>query len=234
QKPYATSWTLGGTTRASETLTIPTAGVFQKGNWAVELTYISKIVAYSNYPRLFHCGIDANNYYDIAITPDGRIYGEVRSEGTNYALFSSPIVVGTAYSIMFSGDGTCIRLCINGLEYSRLYVEPIGTLLSSVNIGSSSSKQCNGIIDDLRISNRARTLAEHQSAYQSNQPLAVDTSTTCKLNFDGSLDAIGVGPTPTRFIYDYNNRLDYIEMPSGGVIDYQYDANGNLIRRTIH
>ncbi|MEL7568269.1 MAG: RHS repeat-associated core domain-containing protein, partial [Dehalobacterium sp.] len=214
QKPYATSWTLGGTTRASEVLTIPTTGVFQKGNWAVELTYIPKdVVMNSNYPRLFHCGIDTNNYYDIAITPDGRIYGEVRSGGTNYAIFAtSPIVVGTAYSIMFSGDGTRIRLCINGLEYSRVYVEPIGTLLSSMNVGSSFSQQCNGIIDDLRISNRARTLAEHQAAYQSNQPLSIDASTTCKFSFDSSTS----GYTTAQFGPGIESYWNYTSMNLGG------------------
>ena len=46
------------------------------------------------------------------------------------------------------------------------------------------------IIDDLRISNRARTDEEIAAAYASGQPLPVDEWTTLKMNFDGSLSTI--------------------------------------------
>ncbi|MGI6712257.1 MAG: hypothetical protein ACOX4L_05980 [Bacillota bacterium] len=35
----------------------------------------------------------------------------------------------------------------------------------------------------------------------------------------------------TEYNYDANNRLIYIQLPSGTIINYQYDANGNLIGR---
>ena len=43
----------------------------------------------------------------------------------------------------------------------------------------------NWIIDDLRISNIARSDEEILAAYESNQPLPVDQYTTLKLGFDG-------------------------------------------------
>jgi len=43
-------------------------------------------------------------------------------------------------------------------------------------------------IDDLRISNIARTLQEIQERYNSNQPAPKDANTTLKLNFDGNLN----------------------------------------------
>jgi len=46
----------------------------------------------------------------------------------------------------------------------------------------------NSLIDDLRISSRARTDAEIQTLYQSNQPAPVDQWTTLKLNFDSNLN----------------------------------------------
>jgi alpha-tubulin suppressor-like RCC1 family protein len=36
--------------------------------------------------------------------------------------------------------------------------------------------------------------------------------------------------SPAHYIYDANNRLDYIVMPTEDVIDYQYDANGNVLQ----
>jgi hypothetical protein len=63
QKAYATSWQIGGTARSAETLTIPTAGNFTKGNWCVELTYISKVNDTASKFGLIWCyTIDAGNY----------------------------------------------------------------------------------------------------------------------------------------------------------------------------
>jgi len=45
----------------------------------------------------------------------------------------------------------------------------------------------NSLIDDLRISNRARTDQEILSLYQSGQPAPKDANTTLKLTFDGNL-----------------------------------------------
>jgi hypothetical protein len=52
-------------------------------------------------------------------------------------------------------------------------------------IGSWLSKgYLNGLIDDLRISSRARTDEEILAAYASGQPLPADEWTTYKLDFD--------------------------------------------------
>jgi hypothetical protein len=59
-------------------------------------------------------------------------------------------------------------------------------------IGSNSSvEQANGLIDDLRISNIARTDAEILADYNSGAALPVDDYTTAKLNFDGDTLAEG-------------------------------------------
>ncbi|WP_240421799.1 fibronectin type III domain-containing protein [Paenibacillus periandrae] len=36
--------------------------------------------------------------------------------------------------------------------------------------------------------------------------------------------------TAPHYVYDANGRLDYIQMPSGQIIDYQYDNNGNMTK----
>ncbi|ATW27221.1 RHS repeat-associated core domain-containing protein [Candidatus Formimonas warabiya] len=198
QKSYATSWLPSGTTRSPETLTIPTAGVFQKGNWAVELTFTptsSPQNTTNRYARLWRCKIDANNDYIIFIDPSGRVYGGVHTGGTWYGtILSVPLAAGNSYSVSFSGNGSVLRLCVNGTQVGTdiSYVEPVGTLPAIMTIGYDqelAGTQINGIIDDLRISNRARTAAEALTAYQSNQPLPVDTYTTCKLNFNNTLHA---------------------------------------------
>ncbi|SHL06806.1 hypothetical protein, partial [Desulforamulus aeronauticus] len=85
-------------------------------------------------------------------------------------------------------------------------------------------------VDDLRISNRARTLVEHQAAFQSNQPLPIDVDTTLKMNFDNNS---GVSLPMINYVYDNLNYLNSITTPNK-TINYQYDGNGNLIRRIIN
>ena len=56
---------------------------------------------------------------------------------------------------------------------------------STARIGSwFSIDQFNSLIDDLRISNKARSDAEILAAYQSGQPAPVDEWTTYKADFD--------------------------------------------------
>jgi hypothetical protein len=174
QKPYPTSWILGGTTRAAETLTIPTAGVFQKDNWAVDLTYIPDNADITTYKVLWTCRIDGNNYYQLSIAiTTGYPTMRVRSGGTYYdIILPTAIVAGTKYVFTVSGYGTTLLFCCNGVEIGSIpYVEPVGTLPSVMQMGTSSTgtTQCNGIIDELRFSKVARTLLEHQAYYNSNK-----------------------------------------------------------------
>jgi phage tail protein X len=175
KKPYATSFIV--TTRVAETLTIPTAGVFQKNNWAVELTYIptSKPDNGINIAILWYCVIDSpNNRYLLYVDTDGKIKFRVVSGGTNYDIASSTALVsGQKYCILVSGDGSKVRLCINGNQIGTdlTYIEPVGSLPLVMQIGQSgvSTAFANGLIDELRFSAKARTLTEHQAYYNSNK-----------------------------------------------------------------
>jgi|GEM_PF-3214627 RHS repeat-associated core domain len=195
QKSYATQWQQGASTsaktRAAETLYLPTEGIFNQGNWAVEVKV--KLVDKPNtWGRIWECWLDSNNYYCIDFDTNGKIYGTVSSAGVQHLIsMSAPAVIGTTYNICFSGDGTYIYFYVDGVLIGQTtYTEPVGDLPSRMYIGSHSDSSCYGncIFDDVRFSNRARTLEEHQAAISSNQALPVDGVTTGKLNFDGNLE----------------------------------------------
>jgi|GEM_PF-1839975 phage minor structural protein, N-terminal region len=174
QKAYATSWQIGGTTRNSEVLTIPTAGVFNKGNWTVEMVYTPIDAFVSSYPYLWGIDIDANNRYALYVHA-GLVYLAVRSGGTYYTISSGSISVGVTSHITASGDGSHIRLIQDGVQIGSdtVYVEPVGALPTNMYIGAyptAQSNQANGIIDELRIDKIARTTEEIKSWHQANAP----------------------------------------------------------------
>jgi hypothetical protein len=191
-KPYPTAFQVG--TRAPEVLTIPTTGVFNKGNWAVELTFKPTSNQIGSWNTLWHIQYDSNNYWWIN-TPNttGYLRGGVVANGIIYMIESNIVPqVDSIYKIMLSGDGSVLRFCINGVQIGTdlAYIEPSVNLPITMFVGCNSAgiSQANGIISDLRISSRARTLAEHQAEFNSGLPLTMDEHTTLLMSCNGSLD----------------------------------------------
>jgi len=255
-KSYATSYT--DSTRAAETLTIPTAGVLnpQEGTiefWAyvdAQVRDTSRVrrffshfngtgnanritIQHNNTPDwLFTIGDNAGNFHTLGFsdseTPDGWHYFAMVWSKERFAVF------------------------LDGIKKSELlnpsYLPQ--SLAATFNIGHTGGNyQCNSLIDDLRISNRARTDEEILAAYQSGQPLPVDEWTTYKLGFDGNLNfgqggyylspeydlsAVGtvVGSKITwqedndeiqRLVYaKLDNQADWVEVANGGKLPINY------------
>lgn len=196
-KAYATSPIIAAdtttqATRSPETMIIPTANIFTPGSWTVEMRYTptsNPAKGGSKYADIFQLTIDAGDNYNLYINPSGQIYGAVRSGSTAYQTASSPAcVIGTEYSIMLSGNGSTLTLCINGVQIGAIaYVEPVGALPTTFNVGAGTDGCVNGLLDDLRISNIAHTITDHKNYISSNQPLPVDANTTLKMDFDQTL-----------------------------------------------
>ena len=197
QKAYPSSWQLPGSARAAEVLTVPTAGVFTKSNWAVELVYVPKSTV-ATQCMLWSYQIDANNFIQLYVY-NNLLYFLIKSGGTIYSTATVAVAIDSVYSIMISGNGSLMRLCVNDVQIGTdtAYVEPVGTLPTNMYIGSwVSGLQANGLISSFRVSSRARTLAEHQAAYNSGLPLPVDLDTTYKLNFN---DDLTIGNTTSTY-----------------------------------
>lgn len=193
QKVYCTTWQIGGTARVAEVLSLPTTGVFAKGSWSVEMTYTPQSTIVSGqYCVLWETYIDANNRYLLYIEGSKKLCLYMLTSGSAKTISTSyDIVAGTTYKNTAVGNGTTLRLFVNGSQIGvdTAYTEPVGTLPANMYIGGQRSGiyQVNGIIGDFRVSNKARTLAEHQAAYADGRYLDVDDDTTYKLNCDGSL-----------------------------------------------
>nr|PZM87704.1 MAG: hypothetical protein DIU81_08860 [[Clostridium] cellulosi] len=178
QKPYATSWTPGGTTRAAEKLTVPTAGLLDPREGTIELWINPSFVASWN--NFFHMSINTGrfllffNSYGAVAWDFGTVNDPIET-GTNVAIAGQWLHVAMRWSVT---TGTR-ELFVNGQKIgSKPFTPPTG-FPSTVNVVDNYS----AYIDDLRISNIARSDAEI-AAYNSGQ-LQADQYTTLLLNFNG-------------------------------------------------
>lgn len=221
QKAYATTYmatTSVAATRSAETLTLPTAGVFKKRNWAVKMTFTPTSKQDNGLlNHLWYYSIDGSNEYMIRTTPDGYLQGAVWSGAAGVYITDSVVLqLNTPYSIMLSGNGTNARLCKNGTQIAvdTTYAEPIGSLPANIYIGSNpfGTEQANGIISDVEIG-YAETLAEDQADYATGKPAAFDAKTAAIMPFAGNLKAY-----TRRMTVETDSLGAWVLQPIGGTI----------------
>ncbi len=180
EKSYATSWQIGGTTRSSEKLTIPTAGIINQDQGTIELL-LNHQTALD--PNGGDCILATNGsprwdvwFYSGAV----KIY----SGGTWYSTGFVP-TVGVPYRLGITWSGTQTNIYIDGVK--KVTANGSISIGNTMFLGSykSAGYESNAIVDDLAISSVARTDAEMLARGTSSSPLLLDAATTCKLNFDG-------------------------------------------------
>jgi len=181
QKPYATSFVDG--TRAAETLTIPTAGVLNPQEGTVELTYVpSHGTNVRPHRFILSAGIDTNEFR-LEYRTNDRWYLKVGNVNGEYI---TSLSAGVPVALAVRWDSSTVSLFVNGSKVIQINAAFANLQLGDVlAIGSSVANwgwdyQCNGLIDDLRISSIARSDAEILAAYQSGQPAPVDANTILK------------------------------------------------------
>jgi len=198
QKPYATSWTLGGTTRAQETLSIsPVSSILTTRQGTIDVWVYVPDFWKSDIPN-------SRSIWTIGTATETGVYYLGYNPQTNQIEFSIVSDAGTAQTIrtdkptvgwhLFTTrwsasemslwiDGVRVGFIINPVLPSRF----ADNKLYLGNMPNISMSAINTYIDDFRISSIARTDAEIQTLYQSNQPAPKDADTTLKLTFDGNL-----------------------------------------------
>jgi len=201
QKPYATSFI--DDTRAAENLTIPTAGVLNPQEGTVECwVYFPPSSRWSvagQVPTIFWAGSNSTGVSANQIYADVVGQGALRlviydSSGAHKLIRTTSAITSGWHYLAYKWDGTGpLAIYVDGVKQSTTTGGTGTGVCSSVERftlgfnGYYNAHQINSLIDDLRISNRARTDAEIQAAYRNNQSLPVDAWTTLKLDFNGDL-----------------------------------------------
>jgi hypothetical protein len=229
-KSYATSFIDG--TRSPETLTIPTAGVLNPQEYTVEMWIRPSRArsAYLNYERVIE-------FYGTSGFSGVWLNDPSNSDGIAFVKNNASRVSANAnwnandwifVAISQKSDGMHLWVGVAGsqlIHVSNTNTTPFNAEVTKILLGSNiyGTQSLNGLIDDLRISSRARTDEEIAAAYQSGQPLPVDEFTTYKLPFDNHLK-----PTVRRFgLWAKNGEISLVAPPVEGGIRV-YDAQGNL------
>lgn len=188
-KAYATSWQIGGTARAAELIEVPVSA-FNRSEFTIEGWV--KLDALKNWGWLWFVQTDANNYWDMYVNANGVLIFRVVSGGVGVSRTSANglLVANTWFHFTATVKGNVARMYINGVKVGAdlPIVEPVGTFASPLQLGRVGGANApNGLFDDVRISNIARSDAEIAAVAASGSPAPVDANATYKLSFDSSL-----------------------------------------------
>lgn len=178
--------------RAAETLTIPTAGVLSPSEGTDE-KYVKLFRSPGTNEQFIFDGAGlANQNLQVVVRTDG--YVDVRyGTGSATAVITSTTVFvkDTLYAISWRWSSAGVALFINGVSEASSVTAPSLSFGANAYYGSKAdgTLQLDGLIDDLRISGRARTDTEISDAYASGVALTADEWTTCLAPFDGNITA---------------------------------------------
>lgn len=193
QKPYKTSWTSGGASRAAETLTIPSSVVsVNQGTieiWAYINTSVLTKVA-NRWPRIFHIARSNNNtasglaLYHADNTADWMLMFTNDSSTMYTTLVPDSYTPVGWHHFAATWNSSAVKLYIDGVLRATYNNPQLPSGFGAVSIGYKHTENmhyANTSFADLRISSIARSDAEIAVAYSSGQPLPVDEYTTFKL-----------------------------------------------------
>ena len=213
-------------TRAPETLTIPSTGVLSPTAGTIE-QYASLFRAPgTNEQFIFDGAGAANRNLQVLIATNGLPtlrYGTgaatVEIQGT------TAWVRNTQYAIAWKWETAGVKLLVNGAVVASSGTAPSIEFGANAYLGSRAdgTLQLDGLIDDLRISSRARTDAEILTGFNSNAPLPLDADTTAKFTFDGVL---------TNLFTNYTGLTAATIVPSSEQV-YSYGHTGLTVAEAL-
>ncbi len=221
-----------GSQRNPEELTVPISAALNPTVGSIELDAYRDTSDYIDYANVFNVIAGSANRLGLEYDLNGsKLFRlAVADASGTYADFSGTdfdITVGTWHKICVTWNNGVYNVFMDGAlvpgfpHTATNY--PSDWSAGTLDVGCATiygGRQINGKIKDLRLSNRVRTLAEHQAAYNSGLPLAVDDATTLLMPLDGHLK-----PTVRDYgLWTKNGRIILQDPQSGQGIEL-WDGN---------
>jgi hypothetical protein len=153
--PYAGQFA----TTTADSITATSTGLNISGPITISMWVNTNFIPTSN--QQFFASI--NNSYQFYILSSGQIYGDILN-GSDNALTTSPISTGQWYNIALVGNGSTgnMYIYLNGVSVSSRASASPKSGATSVSIGET---RFDGLIDDVRIYNRALSAAQIAAMY---------------------------------------------------------------------
>ncbi|MCG1024920.1 DNRLRE domain-containing protein, partial [Dehalobacter sp.] len=193
--PYATSY--ANSSRSGETLTLP-SGLFSASQGTIE-AWVKPLRNYdsstsNSIQMITDVAGTGNNGLLLAIDQYGKFYTQAGTGSSVVkAISTTTAQKDTWYHVAGRWNASGLSIFVNGVKETTTPSALNISLSQTPMVGRQSStdiRYLDGLIDDLRISNIARTDTAIQDSYNLMKPTGTDSSTTYKLNFDQSLRAV--------------------------------------------
>lgn len=187
--PYATSY--ANSSRSGETLNLPT-GLFSASQGTIE-TWVKPLRNYdsatgNSIQMITDVAGTGYNGLLLAIDQYGKFYIQAGTGSTVVkAISTTTAQKDTWYNVAGRWDAGGLSIFVNGVKESTTPSTLNISLSQTPMVGRQSDtniRYLDGLIDDLRISNIARTDTAIQNSYSLQKPTGTDSNTTYKLNFD--------------------------------------------------
>lgn len=171
QKAYVTSWT--DSTRAAETLSVPTAGVLSATAGTIERRIKLLRSPSTTEQFIFDGAGPTNQNLQVVVRTDGKVDVRYGTGSTTVTITSTTALVkDTWYAITCKWSSVGVALLINGSSVASSTTAPSLSFGTNVYLASKADGTCqlDGLLDDQRFSSIARTDQEILDAYNSGLP----------------------------------------------------------------
>jgi RHS repeat-associated protein len=240
QSAYATSYT--DSNRSGESLAIPSS-IFNPSQGTIEAWVKSFRNSGGSIQMIADVGGTGHTGLILSLRPNGKFSIQA---GTGSAVLQATSTTAAAantwYYVAGKWDASGIAVYVNGVKEGFASGTPVITLAGPPALGreaQSAERWFDGLIDDFRVSSRARTDEEIIAAYKSSQPLTVDGATTYKLGMDGNLLSTGdyAGKNTLKIsaadnipLADYGVAGDYLDVAPNAIYTLSALMNGKDIK----
>lgn len=184
KKPYATSWQIGGTARAAETLTLPTAGVLNLQEGTIALWFkpypafwngsYNRIIGHATAFNINELSLARLSTADKLICYASNASGQW--SGGSYSALSSTTELepNKWYHLAFTWkSGGKLVLYVNGVKEGEINYDKPPSVFGTLAVGyhpNISGRHADGLYDDLAIFDYAATDEEIEAWYEADAP----------------------------------------------------------------
>lgn len=198
-KTQATCWAKPSFARQVDLLSATQYGLFDVDAWAIEFIFrsITPTTGTGIIRGIWAADTDATgNYILLGIDATGHLFLASYSGGVVAGIItdSAVLAANTSYTIMATANGSNLRLCKDGAQVGAdtAYTKPVGIQDPEMGFGTIAgiaTDRPDMVLEDIRLSNKYRTLAEHQAYYNGATYHVADANTQLLAPLNGVIDA---------------------------------------------